>query len=385
MYFFLIFGIINFLTAFKKNDEFFEHYQFLKTKDGIIRGKRAITKNMYYKWDFPIKYMVSAPVNVTAIDVAIKQLMDQTCLTFVRVPYLTESGLNYKRGSGCVSFVGRISDSRPQDISLSENCENPTSIQHETMHALGVRHEMSRPDRDEYIEVLSQNIFPFVMNNFKSDPVDKAETYGFKYDFGSIMHYSKTAGSMNDGLAVKAKIDHYINTPGQQVEIGFNDVKLLNYYYCNYTCKGVSTNCYYGGYPDPHNCNKCKCPRFFEGNDCSKVIPSDNSCGNTFFYVKKGQKEKIVLNGIKTCTIELLASGGKKIKMTLKNSNLSGYFDCEPDSGLEIKYLQDKTVSGPIFCGPGSNGTIISEDNFVVLRYIGLKDYNNMILEYELI
>lgn len=35
------------------------------------------------------------------------------------------------------------------------------------MHALGFRHEHQRPDRDEYIQVLTDNIDPAMRNDFE--------------------------------------------------------------------------------------------------------------------------------------------------------------------------------------------------------------------------
>uniref|UniRef100_A0A0N4Z5E0 Metalloendopeptidase n=1 Tax=Parastrongyloides trichosuri TaxID=131310 RepID=A0A0N4Z5E0_PARTI len=383
MYYFIILFFINFLRAFVEKAGSFEHFQYLRTKTGIIRGKRAITNDMRYKWEFPIKYHVNYPVNETAIDIALKELMNETCIKFEKVDNLNESGLNYVRGGGCISFVGKISSSRSQDIGLTADCEKAANIQHETLHALGVHHEMSREDRNKYIEVLTQNVDPRVLFNFEKDPVGKAHAFGFTYDYGSIMHYSKTAGSIDPNmLAVKAKLDGYINTPGQRVEIGFNDVKLLNYHYCADKCKESEIKCDFGGYPDPHNCTRCKCPRFFEGDDCSKVTRSDFACPYSVLF-PKDEKQTATLKGKMTCTIPIFAPYGKKIEMTLESSNLPGYFNCKPDAGLEIKYLEDKTVSGPIFCGRNATGTITSESRYVVMRYIGLEDDNYINLVYS--
>jgi hypothetical protein len=59
-----------------------------------------------------------------------------------------------------------------QPISLSKYCRNDrASIQHETMHKLGISHEHQRPDRDQYIDVIRENIesngestFPYLIH-----------------------------------------------------------------------------------------------------------------------------------------------------------------------------------------------------------------------------
>ncbi|OQV23992.1 hypothetical protein BV898_02338 [Hypsibius exemplaris] len=43
---------------------------------------------------------------------------------------------------------------------LISDCFAKVTIQHELMHALGFIHEHSRLDRDDYVEILSQNIKP---------------------------------------------------------------------------------------------------------------------------------------------------------------------------------------------------------------------------------
>lgn len=56
----------------------------------------------------------------------------------------------------CYSSIGRIGGQ--QELSLSEPCIHKQIIQHELLHALGVWHEQSRPDRDNYVDILEENI-----------------------------------------------------------------------------------------------------------------------------------------------------------------------------------------------------------------------------------
>ena len=59
----------------------------------------------------------------------------------------------------CWSYIGRIYWRKGgQTLSLGYRCNNRGIIMHEMMHAIGFWHEQSRPDRDQYVEVLWDNI-----------------------------------------------------------------------------------------------------------------------------------------------------------------------------------------------------------------------------------
>ena len=66
-------------------------------------------------------------------------------------------------------------------------------------HTIGFWHEVSRRDRDQYIEVLWQNIPEGIQNNFviKEEQVDDL---GVPYDLISIMHYQLNSFSSSEDL-----------------------------------------------------------------------------------------------------------------------------------------------------------------------------------------
>jgi len=84
-------------------------------------------------------------------------------------------------GSGNWSYVGRIGGK--QQLSIY-NWSYHFIIMHELAHALGVWHEQSRPDRDDYITIETDNITSGYAHNF--DKHSSAGTNG-SYDFDSIM------------------------------------------------------------------------------------------------------------------------------------------------------------------------------------------------------
>ena len=103
-----------------------------------------------------------------------------TNLEDTNVVFLT----NYDR-SGCFSAIGR--QGYYQQLNLGKYCFNYHSVIHEFLHAFGVYHVQSRPDRDQYVDIVWDNIYESLYFNYKRQ--DNALTYNVPYDGRSFMHY----------------------------------------------------------------------------------------------------------------------------------------------------------------------------------------------------
>ncbi|GAA4279377.1 M12 family metallopeptidase [Aquimarina mytili] len=112
----------------------------------------------------------------------VRYLEDKTNLDFIE----RRSGnyIAFVESNGCSSFLGMIGGRQEIKIN-SEFCKSGT-ILHELLHALGIFHEQSRPDRNQYININYSNIRPGFEHNFTTQ---FTRNYG-PFDFGSIMIYN---------------------------------------------------------------------------------------------------------------------------------------------------------------------------------------------------
>lgn len=124
-----------------------------------------------------------------------------------------ENFVVFKRGNQhCYANVGfRFGIT---NVSLSTGCAEK-EIYHEFLHVLGFFHEQNRPDRDEYIEILWENIdeenwsqfekfsvesYPQAFQNLNSNP----------FEFNSIMLYdSKAFSNTSDYSMVRVDGTHF--------------------------------------------------------------------------------------------------------------------------------------------------------------------------------
>ncbi|XP_060924240.1 high choriolytic enzyme 1-like isoform X1 [Limanda limanda] len=143
------------------------------------------------------------------IDRAMKSFQGRTCIRFV--PRQNQYDyISIENRGGCFSSLGRVGGR--QVLSLNKRgCVYYGIIQHEFNHALGFQHEQTRSDRDSYVRINWANINQRMAYNFYKSNTNNLNT---PYDYSSIMHYGKTAFSIQRGR------DSITPIPNANVRIG---------------------------------------------------------------------------------------------------------------------------------------------------------------------
>ncbi|KAJ7385144.1 Meprin A subunit beta [Desmophyllum pertusum] len=173
--------------------------------DDILDVRGSITTG---KWPgavlaYEIESSLSSQSRAMAvIQSAMREWEQKTCVRFKK--RTTEKAyVSFFRGSGCWSYVGRTGSK--QQLSLSSGCWHHGIVIHEIGHALGFYHEQSRPDRDNHVTIMWDNIYESNKHNFKKYGTNTIDSLGTAYDYGSIMHYSSRAFSKNGKPTIVAK------------------------------------------------------------------------------------------------------------------------------------------------------------------------------------
>jgi hypothetical protein len=182
----------------------------LLQENGDSKNANIVTK----KWlNGRIPYLIDSSSGYTSSEISIitssmRTIESQTgnCLTFV--PRTTESSYLIIRNTntGCNSYVGQI-NSQPQQVSLERpGCIAASVVVHELLHAAGFEHEHCRIDRDNYINIVWNNVDSVWNYAFDKISATQASTLGLPYDFYSVMHYRKDAFTKNGLDTVTSKV-----------------------------------------------------------------------------------------------------------------------------------------------------------------------------------
>ncbi|XP_045539320.1 uncharacterized protein LOC106714493 [Papilio machaon] len=126
----------------------------------------------------------------------------------------------------CVHSNERKANSGVQMVVFGYDCLSLGEIVHEVMHILGYSHEHTRPDRDQYITIMWDNIKPGYKKYFTTRADDPLLT--LSYDYASVLHYPARAFSRNGQATVVTNSNIKI---GQRDGLSETDIEKIGMVY----------------------------------------------------------------------------------------------------------------------------------------------------------
>jgi len=151
------------------------------------------------------------------------------CIRFVKQEEANaQDYLRIHLGSGCWSYMGNINNGA-QDVSLGEGCHYFGTAVHELMHAIGFDHEQCRPDRDNFLDIHTENIIQGQEDQFSLTPGGRI--YHKNFDYDSIMLYGNTAFTANGQDTMTAKNGKRLSEPYDKSEMSPVDAFQIKQFY----------------------------------------------------------------------------------------------------------------------------------------------------------
>uniref|UniRef100_A0A672LIW4 Metalloendopeptidase n=1 Tax=Sinocyclocheilus grahami TaxID=75366 RepID=A0A672LIW4_SINGR len=186
-------------------------------------------------WDIPVPYELSVNLSMNDRGVilrAFEQFRLKSCVDF-KPRAAEEFYISVESHKGCWSYIGRSSPGG-QTLSIGKNCGIKGIVEHQFLHALGLNHEHSRYDRDEYVTIKYENIVKGYESYFNKHSENVSTTQETPYDYYSVMHFDKNAFSNGNGSTIITKSPEFQDVIGQLMEMSEHDATELNKLYkCN--------------------------------------------------------------------------------------------------------------------------------------------------------
>ncbi|RXG57268.1 Zinc metalloproteinase nas-4 [Armadillidium vulgare] len=197
-----------------------------------LRSKESRWPNGIVPYEFGTNFAQNKrPVVLKAMETY--HNLTNNCIKFVERTDQKDFVVFVEKEEGCWSSVGKAGGR--QEINYPQWCiDTFGSVLHELYHCLGFLHEQSRPDRDDYVEIVWDNIKEGSKHNFNYYGKLVLSTFGEKYDYKSVMHYSPYAFAIDEEkFTIITKDPKYQHVIGQRKGLSDTDLKkLLKMYNC---------------------------------------------------------------------------------------------------------------------------------------------------------
>ncbi|XP_063633552.1 hatching enzyme 1.2-like [Cydia splendana] len=155
----------------------------------------------------------------------------------VRFRLRNNNDRNYVRvtnfNDGCYAHVGYWSTRGVHILNLTwPSCSLHTTIVHEWLHILGFLHMQSTHNRDDYVRIMWENIWPGMEHNFDKYESNIVNNMGLPYEYASSMHYGGYGFSINGRPTMVALYDWH-GQMGQQDYVSYWDyLRVRRHYNC---------------------------------------------------------------------------------------------------------------------------------------------------------
>ncbi|XP_031549766.1 uncharacterized protein LOC116287250 [Actinia tenebrosa] len=248
-----------------------------RSKRNAVRDRKKIWLGKVVPYEFGYGFPVDYE---KVVHEAIAEYHNKTCVRF-KPKTDDKQWITFVYRKGCWSAVGRSYwlDGVGQEVSLGNGCNQKGTALHEIMHALGFWHEQSRPDRNQYVEVLWENIIEDETYNFNKYSHGDIDTLKIPYDFDSIMHYGGKSFSKNGQPTIRSILSPS-RLLGQKDGFTNFDLQELN---ALYDCQGINNNSPWSSWSDFGPCSIGDCTkyrqRFCTSTNRQKDCPSADYYG----------------------------------------------------------------------------------------------------------
>lgn len=184
--------------------------------------------------DGVVPYLIDSSLtaaNVQAILNAVGEWNAVSAITLRRISeqeagsVLAQDYVRFIPGEFCASWVGKRGGE--QELWVAPNCSSG-SLMHEIGHVIGLEHEHTRPDRNQYITIHWDNIQADRIHNFDAAPTG-SRVLG-AYDYDSIMHYGPDNFSINGEPTISIN-DGSVRAIGQRIAPSDGDIDSVGQLY----------------------------------------------------------------------------------------------------------------------------------------------------------